>query len=140
VAVGATLVRYVLNYQIAGCRLGQQTPPSNRKAVLLEEIWLLCCSTFLLGLSTWASEQHNARCGLVDQAGCFEGWPQQANSWQMIIVSATFVGWYAHGVTKSLVPGVALRSGAPLANSPAIAVPVCWRPASCWLHHCCPCT
>ena len=110
-ALSATVVRYLLNHYLAGCRLGQQTSPNNKTAVLLEESWLFACSTVLLCVSTWASERHNERCALVEQGGCFADWPEQRNSQQMVVVMATFVGWYMHGVAKSVIPGVALRSG-----------------------------
>ena len=113
VAVSATVVRYLLNHYIAGCRLGVKASPSNKAAIMLEEVWLLVCSTLLLCLSTWASESgYNARCSLLDQAGCFDGWPEQHHSSQVTVVMAAFIGWYIHGVAKSLIPGVALRSGA----------------------------
>ena len=125
VAACTTALRYALNHYIAGARLGVAVPAHNKRAVLLEEAWLFACSTVLLGLSTWVSERHNAGCSLLVQRNCYDGWPQQQDSTEMTIVLATFVGWYIHGVAKSLTPGVALRSGA----HPSWHLPTCAAPS-----------
>jgi hypothetical protein len=122
VAICTTLVRYAINRLILGCQLGHQTSSGNKAAKLVEEVWLLISSTLLLGLSTWASEHHNKGCSLMDQTGCFDEWPNQQQKREVTVVSAVFVGWYVHGVVKSMVPGIGLRSGVQPSGSVCVSL------------------
>lgn len=112
VAIVTTILRYIVNRTFTGARLGRRQASSDTQSKLVEEVWLMVASSILLAFSTWAVERHNNQCSFLDQSGCFVGWPNQVVSRQVDTAMAGFLGWYIHGLIKSLVPGVGLRSGA----------------------------
>lgn len=115
VALLTTLLRFAVNKTLCLAQLGRATPRSTL-TLAVEEGWLLVTSMLLLGLSTWAVQFHNGQCTLFNQTECFANWPRTENSEQASVALAAFLGWYIHGVLKSFVPGVGLRSGASVAG------------------------
>jgi hypothetical protein len=120
VALVTTELRFLVNKGFCSAQLWKPTP-RNELTLAVEEVWLLVTSMLLLGLSTWAVQLHNGRCTLFDQTECFEDWPRTQNSDQAAIALAAFLGWYIHGVLKSFIPGVGIRSGAPAALTKRLA-------------------
>lgn len=122
ITVVATALRYQLNKVICGAKLGVTVSRSRPNAVVLEEAWLLFWSTALLLLSTWTVTYYNGRCSFTDIADCFAGWPTQPHTYQMRVSYAITLGWYIHGIVKSLIPGVGLDSGLDMMGHHLVSV------------------
>lgn len=69
-------------------------------------------SLLLLLAAVNATVSHNDACHFTDTSACFVDWPRQETSPQVKNIMALTLGWYIHGIIKSMVPGIGLRSGA----------------------------